>query len=203
MQDLLNLVSQWEILIYALGFLLVTVECAGLPIPALVYVVLAAALAGQGRLSFVIVFAITVGGGVVGGIIGYYIGKRGGRPLLERYGRYVKLTPTRLLAAESYYRQQEVKVLILGRYMPIFCFSAGILSGVMRVPMRRFLICNLLGITLWSSTHLTLALLFGQNLDELLGYFNLFGLTVLVILISLGLFLYLRRQKTLSRGKDR
>src|ERR1700746_3593625 len=75
---------------------LVLVEDFGVPVPGETILILGAVYAGTGRLSIVLVALLGFVGAMVGDNIGFAIGHFGGRPLIERFGRYVFLTPERL-----------------------------------------------------------------------------------------------------------
>ena len=89
MEFSLSAAAPWDWVVYAIAFGIVFLQSAGVPLPALTFVSLAAALAGHmgGGVDFWPVYIATVVGGALGGVLGYGIGERGGRPLLERLGR--------------------------------------------------------------------------------------------------------------------
>jgi membrane protein DedA with SNARE-associated domain len=201
LEAFLDSVTAWSWLVYLLAFAVVLVESAGAPIPGLTLVLAAAGLAGQGRLEIWLVVLATVAGGAAGGMIGYLIGQQGGRRLLERFGRYVFITPQRLELGERGFQQHGSKVVLLGRYTPIFCFLAGVLAGMARMPVRRYALFNLLSICLWSTTQLTLAFIFGKSLDVLLQVFNNVGLALIVAvaIVGAGVYFIRWRRRALAR----
>ena len=195
MEALLDSVAAWSWLVYSFIFLALFIESLGLPIPGLTIALCGAALAGQGRLDFWPVIGLTVLGGVLGGLVSYWIGLTGGRRFIERWGKYILITPARLEAGELYFNRYGSKILLLARYLPVLCFGSGLLSGLTKLPYRRFFLFNILSIALWSGTHLTLAFIFGRNLDTLLQMFNNLGLAM-VSVIGLGIaWFFLRRWK--------
>ena len=189
MEALLDSVAAWSWLVYSFIFLALFIESLGLPIPGLTVALVGAAMAGQGRLDFWLVAGLTILGGILGGQISYGIGKTGGRRFVERWGKYILITPARLEIGERYYNRYGSKILLLARYLPVLCFASGLLSGITRLPYRRFFLLNILSIALWSSTQMTLAYIFGKNLDALLQVFNNVGLAMgLVIGLIIGWF---------------
>jgi membrane protein DedA with SNARE-associated domain len=76
------------------GFVLL--EDFGVPVPGEILLISAAIFAGAGQLNLAVVIAVAVLGAVIGDNIGYAVGRLGGRPLAERWGRDVFLTPPRL-----------------------------------------------------------------------------------------------------------
>lgn len=201
MEAFLDSVTAWSWLVYLLAFAVVLIESAGAPIPGLTIVLAAAGLAGQGRLEIWLVVLATIAGGAAGGILGYLIGQQGGRRLVERFGRYVFITPQRLETGERGFQQHGSKVVLLGRYTPIFCFLAGVLAGMARMPFRRYALFNFLSICLWSTTQLTLAFVFGKSLDVLLQVFNNIGLALIVALVIVGGGVYFMRWRRRAQAQ--
>src|SRR3954468_8553732 len=75
-------------------------EDFGVPVPGEIMLIAAAVFAGAGQMNIAVVFCVAVLAAVVGDNIGFVVGRFGGRPLAERFGRYVFLTPQRLDRAE-------------------------------------------------------------------------------------------------------
>lgn len=162
MEWLLNAVAGWGWLVYLVAFLLVFLQSAGLPLPALTFVTLAAALAAQGgEITLWPIYFATIAGGTLGGILAYRIGSKGGRVALSRYGHLLWLTPTRVERGQQLYRKHGDKAVLIGRYLPILCFMSGVLGGVSHMDRNRFVLYNTAGIVLWSTTQLLLAYYFG------------------------------------------
>jgi putative zinc finger/helix-turn-helix YgiT family protein len=95
---LLELFARYGYFVIVAGVLL---ENAGIPAPGHTVVLAGAFLASRGALSLPILMTITAASAVVGDNVGYWIGRRGGRGLVERHGRLFHLTPERLARAEQ------------------------------------------------------------------------------------------------------
>jgi membrane protein DedA with SNARE-associated domain len=77
-------------------------EDFGVPVPGEIMLIAAAVFAGAGQMNIAVVFLVAVLAAVIGDNIGFVVGHFGGRPLAERFGRYVFLTPQRLDRAEAF-----------------------------------------------------------------------------------------------------
>ena len=86
----------------------------------LVILILAAVYAGTGRLNIALVALLGFVGAVLGDNIGFAIGHFGGRPLVERYGRYVFLTPGRLDRATNFFDRHGGKIIVVARFIDRF-----------------------------------------------------------------------------------
>jgi membrane protein DedA with SNARE-associated domain len=187
---MINSLSIWS---YFFLFGIIFFECAGMPLPGFSVALLAAALAGQGRLSFWLVFGATLVAATLGGMAGYLVGIHGGRSLIERYGRYVFITPHRFTTAEQLFQKHGNKAVLLGRFFPLLCFLAGIISGITRLPYRRFLVYNFVGALLWC-TQLILGYFFGRSLHMLSKIFNNFFIALIILGLIVGVAFMVRRK---------
>src|SRR3984893_7249248 len=108
---------------------LVLIEDFGVPVPGETVLILAAVYAGTGRLNIVLVSVFGFCGAVVGDNIGFAIGHFGGRQLVERYGRYVFLTPARLDKATSFFERHGGNVIMVARFVEGLRQANGIIAG--------------------------------------------------------------------------
>jgi membrane protein DedA with SNARE-associated domain len=92
-------------------------EDFGVPVPGEIMLIAAAVFAGAGQMNIAVVFLVAVLAAVIGDNIGFIVGHFGGRPLAERFGRYVFLTPERLERAEKYFNAHGGKVVTIARFI--------------------------------------------------------------------------------------
>lgn len=197
MEAIIQSLAGWS---YLLVFAIVFLEAMGLPLPGYSLALVAAILAGHGHLSIWIIYPVTLSSAVLGGLAGYAIGARGGRRFIERYGRYAFITPHRFESAEYYFQKHGNKAVLIGRYLPFLCFLAGILSGITRLPYRKFFIYNLTGAVLWCATHLTLGVVCGRSLQVLTDRFNnIFQVVALVVVVGVVAFMVRRKLRARTR----
>jgi membrane protein DedA with SNARE-associated domain len=88
-------------------------------------------------------------GYVVGSVIGWGIGFYGGRPFLERRGRWVHLTPERLDRAEAWFARYGDWAVLLGRVMPVVRSFISIPAGVLEMPLARYTVLTTIGSAVW------------------------------------------------------
>ncbi|WP_069803064.1 DedA family protein [Thermogemmatispora onikobensis] len=140
--------------------LFIMIESSGIPFPGETMLLLASFLAGVDRqLQIPLVIACAALGAIVGDNFGYLLGRHGGRPLVERFGRYIFLKPEHLDRAEQFFARHGDKTVFFGRFIAVLRAWAAFLAGVNRMRWRTFLIYNAAGGILWATV-------FG-----LLGYF--------------------------------
>src|SRR5919107_2178125 len=122
MDQILSLVSQYGYLVVFFGVLL---ESTGVPLPGETILIAAGAVAHQGHLYLgdAIIFGIL--GAVLGDQIGYWVGRKGGRPFVLRWGRYILVTPERLARAERFFARHGGKAVFLARFWSLFRAGCG------------------------------------------------------------------------------
>ncbi|MBO0772508.1 MAG: DedA family protein [Actinobacteria bacterium] len=189
----------------AVGGLLL-VEDFGVPVPGETVLIAASVYAGAGRLSIVGVGLIALLAAVVGDSIGYAIGRFGGRPLVERYGKYVLLTAERLDKAEAFFRRHGGKIVAVARFIDILRQANGIIAGIAEMPWPKFLLFNSIGAALWVACWTTVGYLAGNHIGVVYHTVSRYSLYVAialaVLIIALITRAMLRRRRRAPAGRS-
>ncbi len=164
---------------------LIMLEDFGVPVPGETVLIAAAVYAGAGRLSIIVVVLIAVAAAVFGDNIGYAIGRFGGRRLVERFGRYLLITPQRLDTAERFFSRHGGKVVTIARFVEGLRQANGIIAGTTGMRWRRFLAFNVLGAALWVGIWASLGGLAGAHLGAIYDQISRYQRYALA---ALGLF---------------
>lgn len=162
---------------------IVGLESAGLPLPGETTLLAASYLAATGHLSLPLVIGSAALGAIVGDSVGYFVGRRGGRRFLERYGKYVGITPEKLVRADDYFARHGAKTVFFGRFVALLRMLAGPLAGASRMPYRRFLATNVAGAVTWATTMGTLAFFFGKPVAAILSSLGVWALVALAVFV--------------------
>ncbi len=188
---------------------LVMVEDFGVPLPGETILVLAAVYAGTGRLNVFLVALIGFLAAVTGDSIGYAIGRFGGRAVVERFGRYVLLTPERLDSATRFYERQGPKVVTVARFVEGLRQANGIIAGMAGMPWLRFLAYNALGAALWVGVWTSVGYFSGSHITEIYNdakryetYFAIAAAAVIVFLIGRAVTRRMRRRDRREPTED-
>lgn len=164
----------------ALGYpgigVIVGLESMGLPLPGETTLIAASYLAATGHLSLPLVIGSAALGAIVGDSLGYLIGRRGGRRLLERRGRWIGVTPEKLAKADRYFARHGAKTVFFGRFIALLRILAGPLAGASQMPYRRFLAANAAGALTWATIMGTLAFFFGKPVAAVLSSLGVWAL---------------------------
>ena len=179
---------------------LVLVEDFGVPAPGETILIAAAVYAGAGQLNVVAVALVAFTAAVMGDNIGFAIGHFGGRPLAERLGRYVFLTPARLDKAESFFTRHGGKVVVIARFVEGLRQANGIIAGIAGMHWAKFLAFNAIGAALWVGLWVTLGDVAGNHITAVYQTFHRYQL---YLLIALGLALVALVVRHLLRRRSR
>jgi membrane protein DedA with SNARE-associated domain len=105
---------------------------------------------GFGAGAFVALALAGTLGYLAGAIVGWAVGLYGGRPLLERHGRWLHLTPERLDRAEAWFGRWGTLGVLLGRITPIVRSFVSIPAGVFEMPLAPYTLLTLVGSAIWA-----------------------------------------------------
>jgi len=146
-----NLIDHHQSWALVLLFLLIAVESAGVPLPGETALVAAGALASAGKLNIVAVITVASAGAILGDNGGYWIGRKGGRKLLERWGPVAKHAKKVLPRAERLFAKHGGKTVFFGRFIAVLRITAAWMAGISHMPWWRFLAYNAAGGILWAT----------------------------------------------------
>ena len=146
---------------YGALFGLLLAEYAGLPLPGETALLGAVVLAGTGSLSLPLVIVVAVGAAILGDCIGYVIGRRGGRVLLLRPGRFVARRHRMLHGAERFFARYGEAAVLLSRWVPCARYLTPLTAGAAEMSWHRFMVFNVVGGILWVGSLATIATYFG------------------------------------------
>jgi membrane protein DedA with SNARE-associated domain len=136
---------------------------------------------------------------VIGDSLGYLIGRTGGRPLVLRFGRYLRLTPGRLDRVEMFMARQGPKVVVVARFVEGLRQLNGIVAGVTGMPWPRFVLFNAIGAAAWVATWTTAGYLAGNHLTAItatIHRYQLWAIAATVLAVAGYLLLRARRRRS-------
>lgn len=174
---------------YAGIFVGMTMESIGLLIPCEAVMPFAGYVAWEGRLTFIGVALAGTLGGLVGSLIAYYIGLWGGRPLLERYGKYVLIRKSELDRAHTWFGKYGDSAVFISRLLPVVRTFISYPAGIVRMDVKKFSLYTFLGQFLFCLALAYIGFLAGPHWREMER--SIAYLDVLAIASIIGLFGYL------------
>ena len=193
---LASLLSVTQNLGYPLLGLLVGIEALGIPLPGETAVIFAGLAANQHRLSIVLVIVVASAGAIIGDNIGFVIGRRGGRTILERPGRFHDERMRVLAIGDPFFERHGSKAVFLGRWIAGLRVWASWLAGASSMPWHVFVLWNALGGIAWSTSVALAAYFGGKGVENVFSKVGLYGVIVVgAAVIAGGAFLFWRRRR--------
>ena len=196
--QLLQLISQvYDFMGWPGVVLLMAIESASIPLPSELVMPLSGWMLIQAK-GLSIWYVIVAGfcgalGNLLGSLVAYWVGSRGGRPILERYGRYVLITRKDLVRADLWFTRYGDWAVFLSRLMPVVRTFISFPAGVVRMPLIRFSVLTFLGSFPWSVALAYAGYVLGENWEVLRSAMRPFDIPILGLIVALvGLFLYHR-----------
>jgi membrane protein DedA with SNARE-associated domain len=180
------------------GFVLL--EDFGVPVPGETILILGAVYAGTGRLNIVLVGLIGFLAALIGDNVGFAIGHFGGRPLVERFGRYILLTPERLDKATGFFERHGGKIVAIARFVEGLRQANGIVAGISGMRWAKFLVFNALGAALWVIVWTSVGYFSGSHIDTIYRAATRYD-TYLAVAIAVFALAYIMRR--LWKRRDR
>lgn len=185
---------------YPVLLLLVLLESLGVPLPGEIALVTAAAYASSGNISITVVIALAAVGASVGGVLGYWIGIKGGLPLVTRYGGYIGVKKSHVDRAHAFFERNGSKTILFGRFVAILRTWAAIVAGAAAMSFTKFVTYNTIGSIVWAIVFGLLGFYFGRDLPLLEKYISRVSIGVLIVgVVGIALFFLMKRSKAASK----
>lgn len=147
----------------------------------------------QGPWAFWIVVAVATIGNTAGSLVGYAIGAWGGRPFLERWGRYLLIRPHEIAAAEVFFQRYGPATAFVSRLLPVARTFISFPAGVARMPLGRFIAYSALGAIPWSIALVFAGTQLGVHWEDIRHALSPFDtLIALVFVVLVVLFVWWR-----------
>jgi membrane protein DedA with SNARE-associated domain len=185
-EDLANALGPWTyVLVGGMAFL-ETGAFVGLIAPGEFTVLVGGVIAGQGTIDVIPLLALVWVCCIAGDTTSFFVGRRLGRPFLERHGPRFKITHERLDQVEGYFHRHGGKTILIGRFIGLVRAVAPFVAGASGLRYRRFIPYSVLGTGLWSATYVLLGFFFYRSFDQVAGIAGkatlAFGLAVALVL---------------------
>jgi membrane protein DedA with SNARE-associated domain len=184
---------------YLAVFILSFVSSMGLPVGAEVAIIYGGVLAsGQivnepHPLNLFAVIAVATLAEVLGSLVGYLIGYFGGRPLVDRVGKYVLLTHKDLDRAEAWFARRGEPVVLFGRFIPLLRSFVSLAAGLAEMARAKFLLFTVIGCAVWCTVLTSVGYGLGSSYHRVLKAFSYAGYVAAVLVVIAVVVLFIHR----------
>ncbi|HET9741622.1 MAG TPA: DedA family protein [Terriglobales bacterium] len=186
----------WAIVLGLLG------EDAGVPLPGETLLIFASFLAYKHhelQLPWIIVAGI--GAATIGDNIGYWIGHKGGRPLLDKWKRFLHVNKDDIAAGEDLLKHKGARTIFFARFIWGMRMLAGPLAGTLKMNWRKFALFNFLGAAVWVTFISLIGYAFASQFSSLLSFFKKADIAIMVAVAVIGYYFWHRHKKRQKRKK--
>ena len=163
------------------------IESTAVPLPSEVVMPMAGwrLISARGLgLEFVLLAGLYGGiGSVIGSLAEYYVARAGGRPLIEKYGKYLLITRKDIERADSWFETRGEITILIGRLIPGVRHFISIPAGVSRMNVPRFMLFTFIGAFPWSLFLAWAGFVLGENFDEIRDFTRPFVLPIAIIVL--------------------
>jgi membrane protein DedA with SNARE-associated domain len=153
---------------------------------------------GSGFGAYIAVVVAGVAGNTVGAAGGWVIGVRGGHPLLERYGRYIHVTPQRIARAERWFARFESVAVPLGFATPLIRSFVAIPAGILEVRFPRFLPGAVLGSAVFCAVVAGIGWAVGSSWKSAHSDLEYVEVAIVLVIVAIVAYAVLRRRRSIN-----
>jgi membrane protein DedA with SNARE-associated domain len=182
---------------------LMAMESSILPVPSELVMPPAGYWAAKGQMSFTVALLCGVLGSIIGALANYYGAQLIGRPLIQRYGKYVFLSEKNLQRSERFFAQHGEISTLIGRLFPVIRHLISIPAGLHRMPLPKFILYTAVGAAVWCAILTWIGYFLGQHeavlrTEEIHRYVT-WALIALIPLSLIVVFVYVLRRRRRQR----
>lgn len=178
----LSFIDSWG---YVAVAVLMAAENACIPIPSELILGFAGFLIYEERMTLLGATIAGMIGGMAGSIFAYYVGYYGGRPFVDKYGKYFLIKKSHVDIAQRWFDKYGVKAVFFSRMLPVVRTFISLPAGFARVDMKKFLFYTFLGSLPWTLLILGIGMLLGENWKKMLDVGHEISI-LFVILAAIG-----------------
>ena len=181
-----------------IGFLML-LESAGIPFPSEVTMPFAGFLVATGKMKFWIVVLAGTLGNMVGSLLAYWIGAKGGRPLIEKYGKYFFISGHDLDIADRWFAKHGEVIVFLGRLLPVIRTYISFPAGISKMDIKKFTLYTFLGVVPWCILFTWLGIKLENHWTRVRETLHNFDLAIAgIVVICIGFYIWRRLKKRKS-----
>ena len=188
----LNFIDEWG---YFAVALLMAMENACIPIPSELILGFAGYLIFAERMTFTGAMWAGMIGGLLGSIFAYEVGRRGGRPFVDRYGKYFFIKKSHVDFAQDWFDRYGLKAVFFSRMLPVVRTFISLPAGFARMDRTKFFILTILGSLPWTAFILWLGRLLGEGWQIMMKVGHEISIAFVVLCIIAAFLCYRKYSK--------
>jgi membrane protein DedA with SNARE-associated domain len=170
-------------------FIGMSLESACIPLPSEVIMPLSGFVVYRGEMSLLGITIIGAVGNLIGSWIAYFVGLKGGRSFLEKYGKYVLISPAKLDMAHEWFDKYGHEAVLISRVLPIIRTFISLPAGIAEMDLKKFTIYTFIGSLPWCFVLAYIGFMLGPNWNIIEEYFHYMDIVVVIAVVILAVYL--------------
>ncbi|MGM9580595.1 MAG: DedA family protein [Anaerovibrio sp.] len=181
---------------YAVAILM-ALENACIPIPSELILGFAGYMIYAGRMTFTMAMVAGMVGGMLGSYFAYYVGHYGGRPFVDKYGKYFFVKKSHVDIAQEWFDKYGIKAVFFSRMLPVVRTFISLPAGFAHVDMRQFFFYTFIGSLPWTALILFIGMMLGEGWKVMMevGHEISLAVAAAIVIICIVLYVQYRRKK--------
>jgi membrane protein DedA with SNARE-associated domain len=176
---------------YPAVFVLMVLESMIAPVPSEAVMPFAGFLVYEGTMSWELVVLVSTFGSIIGSLISYYAGAYGGKPFIQKFGKYFFLDLHHLELTEKFFNKYGGATIFVSRFIPVVRHLISIPAGVGRMNLFRFMVYTIAGAAMWNAFLMYAGFYLRSRWEEVMKYAQILDIIVIAALVLIvGIFFY-------------
>ena len=194
-----NILRFFEAAGYWSVMILMALESMVAPVPSEAVMPPAGFLIAKGTFTFTGVIFFSTLGSLIGSLISYYMGAWGGRPIVERFGKYLLLDKKALDTSEKFFKKRGDITIFICRFIPVIRHLISIPAGMAKMNLIKFSIYTIIGAGIWNTFLAYVGYKLQDNWDSIVKweYRSWIDIGVIVVVILVAIYYAYKLYKNL------
>ena len=182
---------------YYAAAILMALENACIPIPSELILGFAGYMIYAGRMTFTMAMVAGMVGGMAGSYFAYYVGHYGGRPFVDRYGKYFFVKKSHVDIAQEWFDKYGIKAVFFSRMLPVVRTFISLPAGFAHVDMKKFFFYTFIGSLPWTALILFIGMMLGEGWKVMMevGHEISLAVAAAIVIICIVLYVQYKRKK--------
>ena len=153
-------------------------------------------MVSEGTIGFIGAIIAGVIGGTIAQIFIYWIGRYGGRPFLDKYGKYLLIKKHHIDMSENWFQKYGAGVVFSARFIPIVRHAISIPAGIARMPFLKFVVLTVLAIIPWSILFVYLGIQLGSQWDDVENIAGTYTTPIMILAVVVIALYFVIKKRT-------
>jgi membrane protein DedA with SNARE-associated domain len=190
-------VIAWIIsLVSSLGYagiiIAMMIESASIPLPSEIIMGISGYLVYKGEMNLILAALAGAVGNVIGSTIMYYLGSKGGRPIIKRYGKFLHITDDKFDKVDKWFEKFGDKFVFVSQLLPVIRTFVSLPAGILRIKFSRFIFYTFTGAFIWCLALAYVSSLFGEQWEKIADYLKPFEYFIIFAILAAVAYYFIR-----------